>query len=99
MNRTKCFLCLAPFHTLDYPEGEGGLGGRGNGSPQVVVPDMPLEGARLVTLYQAYLAYQVAKKAHKLYKKVRQIQRISGQRRRKAMPTKKQCGKGWCMGN
>ncbi len=28
-----CFLCLAPILTLDFPEGEGGQGGEGTGSP------------------------------------------------------------------
>jgi len=54
-------------------------------------PDLPM-----VTLYEAYLAYKVATKAYRLGKKIRQIQRKTGARNRKAMPTKKQCGIGWC---
>ncbi len=61
-----------------------------------VVQELPCKDIPMVTLYQAYLAYKVAKKAHKLLKKVRQIQNLKKQRNRKAMPTKKQVGKGWC---
>ncbi len=31
-----CFLCLAPILTLDFPEGEGGLGGEGTDPPNLL---------------------------------------------------------------
>ena len=50
----------------------------------------------MVTLYQAYLAYKIGKKAYKLVNKYRQMGKKVAARNRKAMPSKKQCGKGWC---
>ena len=50
----------------------------------------------MVTLYQMYLAYKIGKTAYKFAKKYKQINLKRTARNRKAMPSKKQCGKGWC---